>query len=114
MAVPRLLNKNNSGEFWVFKWGSFLPRAVMLGQARPGHTTAAIKRIMQEARELANDPSTEYTAAPLEVCATPWPSLCAYSPSILLPRALLGQYFCVYFSIMAVYSHCSYAMKCGL
>ena len=27
---------------------------------------------MQEARELANDPSTEYTAAPLEVCATSW------------------------------------------
>jgi len=38
MAVPRLLNKNN----------------------------AAVKRIMQEARELANDPSTEYSAAPLE------------------------------------------------
>lgn len=28
----------------------------------------AVKRIMQEARELANDPSTEYSAAPLEVC----------------------------------------------
>jgi len=27
----------------------------------------AVKRIMQEARELANDPSTEYSAAPLEV-----------------------------------------------
>jgi len=27
---------------------------------------AAIKRIMREARELANDPSTDYTAAPLE------------------------------------------------
>ena len=27
----------------------------------------AIKRIMQEAKELANDPSPEYTAAPLEV-----------------------------------------------
>ncbi|KAI0041559.1 UBC-like protein, partial [Auriscalpium vulgare] len=26
----------------------------------------AVKRIMQEARELANDPSTEYSAAPLE------------------------------------------------
>lgn len=26
----------------------------------------AVKRIMQEARELANDPSTDYTAAPLE------------------------------------------------
>ncbi|KAI9508495.1 non-canonical ubiquitin conjugating enzyme 1 [Russula earlei] len=38
MAVPRLLNKNNS----------------------------AVKRIMQEARELANDPSTDYSAAPLE------------------------------------------------
>ncbi|KAI0303409.1 ubiquitin-conjugating enzyme/RWD-like protein [Multifurca ochricompacta] len=38
MAVPRMLNKNNS----------------------------AVKRIMQEARELANDPSTDYSAAPLE------------------------------------------------
>ncbi|KAH9967885.1 ubiquitin-conjugating enzyme/RWD-like protein [Russula dissimulans] len=38
MAAPPLLNKNNS----------------------------AVKRIMQEARELANDPSTEYSAAPLE------------------------------------------------
>lgn len=28
---------------------------------------AAIKRIMQEARELANDPCTDYRAAPLEV-----------------------------------------------
>ena len=27
----------------------------------------AIKRIMQEARELANDPCTDYSAAPLEV-----------------------------------------------
>ncbi|KAI0029834.1 ubiquitin-conjugating enzyme/RWD-like protein [Vararia minispora EC-137] len=38
MAVPRSLNRNNS----------------------------AVKRIMQEARELANDPSTDYSAAPLE------------------------------------------------
>ncbi|ETW85473.1 hypothetical protein HETIRDRAFT_424744 [Heterobasidion irregulare TC 32-1] len=38
MAVPRSLNKNNS----------------------------AVKRIMQEARELAADPSTDYDAAPLE------------------------------------------------
>ena len=29
----------------------------------------AVKRIMQEARELANDPSTDYSAAPLEVCS---------------------------------------------
>lgn len=28
--------------------------------------SSAVKRIMQEARELANDPSTDYTAAPLE------------------------------------------------
>jgi len=27
---------------------------------------SAVKRIMQEARELANDPCTDYTAAPLE------------------------------------------------
>lgn len=30
----------------------------------------AVKRIMQEARELSNDPSTDYTAAPLEVRPT--------------------------------------------
>ncbi len=30
---------------------------------------------MQEARELANDPSTEYSAAPLEVRATQWSPL---------------------------------------
>jgi hypothetical protein len=29
--------------------------------------TTAVKRIMQEARELANDPCTDYSAAPLEV-----------------------------------------------
>lgn len=38
MDIPHSLNKNNS----------------------------AVKRIMQEARELANDPSTDYSAAPLE------------------------------------------------
>ena len=31
------------------------------------YPSTAVKRIMQEARELANDPSTDYTAAPLEV-----------------------------------------------
>ena len=30
-------------------------------------TVTAIKRIMQEARELANDPCTDYSATPLEV-----------------------------------------------
>ncbi|KAI0685491.1 ubiquitin-conjugating enzyme/RWD-like protein [Cytidiella melzeri] len=36
--------------------------------ARPGYNmnSSAVKRIMQEARELANDPCTDYTAAPLE------------------------------------------------
>lgn len=29
---------------------------------------AAVKRILQEAKELASDKSTDYTAAPLEVC----------------------------------------------
>lgn len=32
-----------------------------------GYVPLAVKRIMQEARELANDPSTDYSAAPLEV-----------------------------------------------
>ncbi|KAF8737691.1 hypothetical protein AX14_012462 [Amanita brunnescens Koide BX004] len=33
---------------------------------------AAVKRIMQEARELANDPCTDYTAAPLESDIFEW------------------------------------------
>ena len=33
----------------------------------PTLASLAVKRIMQEARELANDPSTDYHAAPLEV-----------------------------------------------
>ena len=61
---------------------------------RPGHIHLAVKRIMQEARELANDPSTEYSAAPLEVRATPSPPLSLSKilhvhthPQLLLPRA---------------------------
>lgn len=35
----------------------------------PGPTPpVAVRRILQEAKELANDESTDYTAAPLEVC----------------------------------------------
>ena len=57
MAIP-LLNKNNSGEVYVQPTPS----------SRSDIIPPAVKRIMQEARELANDPSTEYSAAPLEVC----------------------------------------------
>ncbi|TFY57301.1 hypothetical protein EVG20_g8603 [Dentipellis fragilis] len=60
MAVPRTLNKNNS----------------------------AVKRIMQEARELANDPCTDYHAAPLEVrSALSFPVF----PSTCLPFTYLLQ-----------------------
>jgi hypothetical protein len=41
----------------------------------PVTITQAVKRIMQEARELADDPSTEYSAAPLEVRAASSPRL---------------------------------------
>ena len=58
MAGP-LLNKNNSGEIHV-------PPTPPSGSC--DIIPLAVKRIMQEARELANDPSTEYSAAPLEVC----------------------------------------------
>lgn len=44
--------------------------AVMPNRHGPHSHLLAVKRIMQEARELANDPSTEYSAAPLEVRAT--------------------------------------------
>ena len=67
MAAPRSLNKNNSGERLL---NGIISRAVMLNPW-PGHHHLAVKRIMQEARELANDPSTEYSAAPLEVRAIP-------------------------------------------
>jgi hypothetical protein len=60
MAVPLLLNKNNSGEVYVWQTLSSCSDII----------PPAVKRIMQEARELANDPSTEYSAAPLEVCTT--------------------------------------------
>ncbi|OCH95634.1 UBC-like protein [Obba rivulosa] len=38
----------------------------MAARAGLNKNNSAVKRIMQEARELANDPSTDYTAAPLE------------------------------------------------
>ena len=38
----------------------------------------AVKRIMQEARELANDPCTDYAAAPLEVCFISMTFCCAW------------------------------------
>ena len=47
----------------------------------------AIKRIMQEARELQNDPSTEYTAAPLEVRSS-----CYQSSSIAKEHFVLTLY----------------------
>ena len=53
------LNKNNSGR--SFDCG------VMGRQGVLTSPDAAVKRIMQEARELANDPCTDYHAAPLEV-----------------------------------------------
>lgn len=67
MAAPRLLNKNNSGE-------TIVSHASMLIMTPVTHHLA-VKRIMQEAHELANDPSTEYSAAPLEVRSTPSPLL---------------------------------------
>ena len=58
MAARAGLNKNNSGMFAC-------PSVELEhGPIDPG---VAVKRIMQEARELANDPCTDYSAAPLEV-----------------------------------------------
>lgn len=50
----------------------------------------AVKRIMQEARELANDPCTDYSAAPLEVRG----SFCAifFTGLIISP---VGRYLCM-------------------
>lgn len=50
------LNKNNSG-----KYPAILLHKLLIA------STSAVKRILQEAKELANDNCTDYTAAPLEV-----------------------------------------------
>ena len=59
MAARAGLNKNNSGMF------AYPSVELEHGPIDPG---VAVKRIMQEARELANDPCTDYSAVPLEVC----------------------------------------------
>ncbi|KAG7092256.1 hypothetical protein E1B28_008620 [Marasmius oreades] len=41
----------------------------MASTSSMNRNNSAVKRIMQEARELADDPSTDYRAAPLEVCS---------------------------------------------
>ena len=43
-------------------------------------SSTAVRRILQEAKELANDQSTDYTAAPLEVCLTLPPFIDNYLP----------------------------------
>lgn len=43
---------------------------------------------MQEARELANDPCTDYTAAPLEVCTG------SLKCNLVLNGLATGRYFC--------------------
>lgn len=50
--------------------GRRLPARQMCLIDRLSWHVSAVKRIMQEARELANDPCTDYSAAPLEVCPT--------------------------------------------
>lgn len=55
------LNKNNSGKYSV---------SAAVPTFRLTVLALAVKRIMQEARELANDPCTDYSAAPLEVTET--------------------------------------------
>jgi len=86
----------------------------------------AVKRIMQEARELANDPSTEYSAAPLEVRrATLSPPLslskilhvCILTLDFTSARAALGRHFCVYFPITLYRGdvfNCLYSIYVGL
>ena len=77
MAARAGLNKNNSG---VFACPSV---ELEHGPIDPG---VAVKRIMQEARELANDPCTDYAAAPLEVSLSS-----ITSDSISLTPLLLSQ-----------------------
>ncbi|KAH7889773.1 UBC-like protein [Phlebopus sp. FC_14] len=54
MPQTTSLNKNNAGRSSIHH---------ILVEAHP---SAAVKRIMQEAKELAHDPCTDYNAAPLE------------------------------------------------
>jgi hypothetical protein len=97
MSVPRL-NKNNSGE--TDRLNGVLCYAVMLILTWSYHP--AVKRIMQEARELANDPSTEYSAAPLEVRATPWSPLSevlhvhTHPPYCASARGFRTTFLCVF------------------
>jgi hypothetical protein len=99
----------------------------MLIMARSHHL--AVKRIMQEARELANDPSTEYSAAPLEVRAIPSPRLSLPILSKILNVHIhthplfyfrarpVGRHFCVYFPITLYRGdvfNCSCSMYVGL
>lgn len=53
---------------------------------------AAVKRILQEARELANDSSTDYHAAPLEVFSSSYATFSALIAHCLLSRTI---YLCV-------------------
>lgn len=82
-----LLNKNNSGEFY------FQPTLSSCSDIIP----PAVKRIMQEARELANDPSTEYSAAPLEVCT-------AYLSAYMKIDASLSPTFVHNFRTISLYA----------
>lgn len=71
--MPASLNKNNSGRFHVMHSDTCRISTYYAHQA--------VKRIMQEAKELANDPSTDYSAAPLEVrdilhCSMPEINVC--------------------------------------
>lgn len=52
------LNKNNAGS----------PSSSSSHSRSKRISLPAVRRILQEAKELANDESTDYTAAPLEVC----------------------------------------------
>ena len=86
MAARTGFNKNNSGSSPVKHRG--VQRRLI--------PDTAVKRIMQEARELANDPCTDYAAAPLEVSLY-W-GCASYATLILCTSA--GRYLCEYKSTL--------------
>jgi len=90
MALPAMFSKNNSDDVYVQPTPSSCSDIVIVTPS------PSLKRIMQEAREPANDSSTEYSAAPLEVCITylsPTRRLMPLLPSLAVT---LGRY-CIVF-----------------
>lgn len=106
MAVPRLLNKNNSG-----KMGVQINRSTFCDADLSYHT----QRSSASCRRRVSLRMTRALSIPLlrwrSVLLRALPYLaCAYSPSIL-PRAALGRHLCTCFSVTCITAMCP--IKCS-